>query len=178
MSGRFRPVCAEVMQRDAILADRMWSAVVGLTQDEPADLELKAEARRLCMACPIRMQCVTSGLPVGTTRDDPTILGGLDARQRYHLQRIVARALGAPDDLRGVGRLRIQEWLTRHPEAIDEAIESRREYMRSIKHRHRSVVDRRRTEYRLGLAERECGLRDLVQGELDLFPMKRRTDIH
>lgn len=55
MSGRFRPVCAEVMQRDAILADRMWSAVVGLTQDEPADLELKAEARVL-------LQCLFSRL--------------------------------------------------------------------------------------------------------------------
>lgn len=163
----FKPVCSQVMDRDPRLADRLWAAPVGEDGQSHVDRRMQARGRRVCAQCPIRIDCVASGLPVETTRDDPTILGGLDARERAILQRMVAEGLGVDVSLRGVGTGRVRAWLRAHPDALEDAVAARREYLRDRKNHRRLRVDHRLSAWRFGQAERECDWHDLVQGELD-----------
>lgn len=161
MSARIDPVCARLMRRDPDLADRMWAGGRG-ADGAPVDRVARREAVRLCEACPVRLSCLASGLPVIGRRGNTAIVAGLTTPARACLQQLVADGLHADADLCGVDSGRVEGWLRAHPDALDQArMESRSRWSR-MKRRWRSKA---RVTAHTPIPV--CASR-AVQGELDL----------
>jgi WhiB family redox-sensing transcriptional regulator len=62
----------------------------------PPAAEQTARAKRICLACPVRTECLEWSL---VTYQDAGVWGGLDEEERREIRRARRRAIGIPREL-------------------------------------------------------------------------------
>lgn len=114
MSGRDeqRGLCQGM---NPYVQDIMWGP--DTVNDKGAQRSLTAAAQVLCGMCPLRGACLANALMAD---EQHGVFGGLRLRARRQLARF-AQADGIELDGTHRARLRLEAWLTSHPEAIDQA---------------------------------------------------------
>lgn len=138
MNGRdVMPACARIAAVDPDLADRMWNTVTDPDGRDLIDERMRGKGRMLCVACPMRLDCISHALSNGWK--DKAVYGGLDYPSRWTLARLIARDLHI--DMSGLHRItphRIREWLAANPDWGERMRRAGRDYWRSVKRRQRS----------------------------------------
>ena len=138
MNGRdTMPPCARIAAADPDLADRMWNTVTDSEGRDLIDERMRGKGRRLCSACPMRLDCISRAIVNGWK--DKAVYGGLDYQSRWTLARRIGRDLRIEaGGLHRIPQSRVRDWLADHPDWAERMRRDGRDYWRRTKRRQRS----------------------------------------